>query len=113
MRPSLCQGAPPDLAYAVGALARVGHNPGKAHWDASTHALRYLRGKPHAGITYRRTGQPLYVYVDSDYLPNYGTRFDNRRSTTGWVAFFAGAAVRWSSRRQQGVANSTCEAGSC
>ena len=37
-------------------------------------------------------------------------RFDNRRSTTGWVAFFAGAAVRWSSRRQQGVANSTCEA---
>ena len=62
------------------------------------------------GITYRRTGQPLYLYVDSDYLPDYGTRFDNRRSTTGWVAFLAGAAVRWASRRQSGVANSTCEA---
>ena len=39
-----------------------------------------------------------------------GTRFDNRRSTTGWVAFHAGAAVRWCSRRQAGQANSTCEA---
>ena len=102
--------ARPDLAYATGALARVSHNPGLAHWHASTHALRYLKGRPHDAITYRRTGRPLLVYVDSDYLPNYGTRFDNRRSTTGWVAFHAGAAVRWCSRRQSGVANSTCEA---
>jgi hypothetical protein len=35
-----------------------------------------------------------YYYVDSDFLPNYGTSFDNRRSTTGGCcAFFAGACI--------------------
>jgi hypothetical protein len=100
----------PDLAYATNALARLAHNPGTAHWNASTHLIRHLNATTDVSITYRRTGKPLYIYVDSDYLPNYGTRFDNLRSTTGWVAFFGGAAVRWASRRQDGVANSTCEA---
>ena len=44
------------------------------------------------------------------FLPNYGTSFDNRRSTTGYCAFLAGACVHHSSRRQSTVATSTAHA---
>ena len=58
----------------------------------------------------RHSNEPLYYYVDSDFLPNYGTSFDNRRSTTGYCAFLAGACAHHSSRRQSTVATSTAHA---
>jgi len=62
------------------------------------------------GITYRRdapTGK-LYGAVDADFLPNYGVEFENFKSTTGWVFFYAGAAVSWKSKRQDVIATSSC-----
>ena len=52
----------------------------------------------------------LYYYVDSDFLPNYGTSFDNRRSTTGYCSYLAGACVSHCSRRQTTAATSTAHA---
>jgi hypothetical protein len=57
-----------------------------------------------------KTGEPLYYYVDSDFLPNYGTGMDNWRSTTGYCAFLAGACVTHCSRRQKALATSTAHA---
>ena len=34
----------PDIAYAVGVLARFSSNPGTAHWAAVKHLFRYLKG---------------------------------------------------------------------
>ena len=59
----------------------MSHAPGGKHWDASSHLLRYIATTADCRITYVRTADPLYYHVDSDFLPNYGTSFDNRRST--------------------------------
>ena len=72
--------------------------------------MRYLCTSADPRIVYKRTGKPLYYYVDSDFLPNYGTGMDNRRSTTGYCAFLAGACVNHCSRRQTTLATSTAHA---
>jgi hypothetical protein len=100
----------PIVAYQVCALARFNHAPGKVHWDAVNDLMRYLSTSADARIVFRKTGEPLYYYVDSDFLPNYGTSFDNRRSTTGYCSFLAGACVNHCSRRQTTLATSTAHA---
>jgi hypothetical protein len=57
----------------------MNHAPGTKHWSASSDLLRWLATNSDARIRYRRTGKPLYYYVDSDFLPNYGTSFDLRQ----------------------------------
>jgi hypothetical protein len=88
----------------------MNHAPGRKHWNASSEALRWLATNSDARLVFQRTGEPLYYYVDSDFLPNYGTGFDNRRSTTGYCAFIAGACIHHVSRRQTTVATSTAHA---
>jgi hypothetical protein len=88
----------------------MNHTPGRHHWDASSDELCWLATASDARLVFRRTAEPLYYYVDSDFLPNYGTGFDNRRSTTGYCAFVAGACIHHVSRRQTTVATSTAHA---
>ena len=85
----------PDYSYVAGMLSRVMHDPGFVHWNVSTTALSYLRGTQNLSIAYRRSDGPvvLHGYVDADYLPDYGTADTNRRSTTGWCFFVAGAVT--------------------
>jgi hypothetical protein len=106
----LCRGALPIIGYHVADLSRMNHAPGKKHWRASSDVLRYLATSGDARIIYQRTNEPCYWYVDSDFLPNYGTIFDNRRSTTGYCAFLAGACIAHVSRRQTTIATSTAHA---
>ena len=94
----LCRCGLAIAQYHVAALARMNHAPGAVHWNASSDLLRWLATSSDARVRFRRTGDPLYYYVDSDFLPNYGTAFDNRRSTTGYCAFFAGACIHHVSR---------------
>ena len=42
----------PDIAYAVGVLARFNANPGLAHWNAVKHLFHYLKGTAHFALTY-------------------------------------------------------------
>jgi hypothetical protein len=98
----------PDLAHAVGMLARYMSAPTDAHWAMAKGVLRYLRGTTALGIMYSRdacTGGVL-GYCDADYAGD----LDTRRSTTGYVFVMAGGAVSWSSKRQKTVALSTAEA---
>jgi hypothetical protein len=88
----------------------MNHAPGRKHWDASSEALRWLATTSDARLVFQRSTEPLYYYVDSDFLPNYGTEFDNRRSTAGYCAFIAGACIHRVSRRQTTVATSTAHA---
>jgi hypothetical protein len=48
----------------------------------------------------------LVAYTDADY----GGCVDSRRSTSGLIVLLAGSPVAWRSKRQDGVATSTCEA---
>jgi hypothetical protein len=97
----------PDIAQAVGLLCRFMHNPGKRHWQAALRILAYLRGHTDLGITYDgRQGIVPYGYSDASWADDP----DQRRSTTGFVLFMAGAAISWKSQLQPTVSLSSTEA---
>ena len=95
----------PDIAYAVGQLARYCSAPTCAHWDAALHLLRYLRGTTQEGLLYECKGKSpiLSMYSDSDWA---GCE-DTRRSCTGYCSDWAGAPITWCSRMQPRVKDST------
>ena len=113
----LARNTRPDISYQVNALARVAHNPGKKHWDDSSTLIRYISHTRDYGLSYVRDPQvdprsgewkPV-LWSDATWAPDYGTAFDNYRSTTGWVAMLGGNPVSWASHRQSVVAQSSAE----
>jgi hypothetical protein len=95
----------PDIAYAVGQLARYMAGPTEEHWTLAKSVLKYLRGSADLGIVFgSRDG--ISGFVDADFAGCV----DTRRSTTGYVFIMHGGAVSWASRTQPTVATSTCEA---
>ena len=101
----------PDIAYQVNALSSVAHNAGKAHWDASTHLIKYISHTSDFGLVYHKsddTDGPR-LWSDATWAPNYGNFFDNYRSTTGWVSTCGGNVLNWTSHRQSVVAQSSAE----
>jgi hypothetical protein len=95
----------PDMAQAVGALARYSSAPTEAHMSAAKQLLRYLRGTAAKGIQFGG-GAGLEGFCDSDFAGE----LDKRRSTTGYVFTLNGGAISWSSKLQPTVAASTAEA---
>jgi hypothetical protein len=97
----------PDIAYSVSKLSRFLCNPGNSHWQAAKRVLRYLKGTPTHGITYRRGhGRPILVgYADADHAMGCSAK-----STSGYVFLSGGAAISWRSKLQSIVALSTAEA---
>ena len=96
----------PDIAQAVGALARHVGKPTMRHWLALKGVLRYLAGTQDYGLVFTGSKSSLEVYCDVDYAGDP----DTRRSTTGYVFIMYGGVVSWSSRLQPSVALSTAEA---
>ncbi|KAJ9524416.1 hypothetical protein QJQ45_019406 [Haematococcus lacustris] len=95
----------PDIAYAVGALARHMAAPTQQHWAAAKAVLSYLKGTASQGLVFGGNDS-LQGYCDADYAKDK----DTARSTTGYVFTLHGAAISWSSRLQPTVAMSTAEA---
>ena len=97
----------PDLAYVVGVVSRYMSNPGRKHWEAVKHILRYLRGTKDARLTFgSNNSTEVEGYTDSDYAGNT----DNRKSTSGYVFTYGGGAISWRSKLQECTALSTTEA---
>ena len=98
----------PIVAFAVSQLSRFFSCPGPSHFKACRWAISYLKGlKPDQGLTFSAdNGYNLHAYCDSDWA---GCP-DTRRSTSGYVVMFGGAAVSWISKRQPTVALSSAEA---
>jgi hypothetical protein len=99
----------PDIAYAVGALARHMNNPCEHHAIAVKRVLRYLAGTQSLGLTFtgnRKDVNTLVGYSDADFAEDK----DTRKSTSGICFILNGAAVSWTSKRQPTVASSTAEA---
>ena len=96
----------PDIAQAVGVLARHMAKPCLEHWTAAKAVLRYIAGTLDTGITFRQTDSAVEGYCDADYAGD----LDTRRSTTGFVFILSGGAITWSSKLQPTVAASTTEA---
>lgn len=96
----------PDIAEAVGVLARYMSKPTMEHWQAAKGVLRYVVGTVGFGLVFTKDKAGLACYCDADYAGD----IDTRRSTTGYVILLHGGAVSWSSRLQPTVAASTSEA---
>jgi hypothetical protein len=98
----------PDIAYAVGVLARFNKDPGLLHWKAVKHLFRYLKGTLDYKLTYSPTAslEPFVAYSDADHAGNP----DNGRSTSGYIVKMGTGAISWSSRLQTIVALSSTEA---
>jgi hypothetical protein len=98
----------PDIAYAVGCLARFNSNPGPAHWAAVKHLLRYLKGTVDLALTFapNNTGETFRTWTDADH----GGNPDNGRSTSGFLIKIGTGTVSWASKLQNIVTLSTTEA---
>jgi len=88
----------PDLAYAVGVVSRYMEAPGKEHWAAVKHILRYLKGTAGYGCRYEKGAElkPMLLgFSDSDFAGDV----EGRKSTTGVVYFLGNSLVTWSSQK--------------
>ncbi|KAJ9515788.1 hypothetical protein QJQ45_008691 [Haematococcus lacustris] len=94
----------PDIAHAVGVLAKFMSAPTKEHWRVLRGVLRYVADTAAMGLMYGASAG-LVGFCDADFAGDT----DTRSSTTGHVFMLHGGAVSWSSRRQPTVAASTTE----
>ncbi|KAK2991823.1 hypothetical protein RJ640_006383 [Escallonia rubra] len=97
----------PDITYAVGLVSRYMERPKQDHFNAAKRILRYVKGTVDHGLFYTHSqNSRLIGYSDS----NYGRDLDDRKSTSGYAFHIGSAIFSWSSKKQQIVALSTCEA---
>ncbi|XP_065090583.1 uncharacterized protein LOC135711641 [Ochlerotatus camptorhynchus] len=99
--------ARPDIATSTSILGRSFETPKEGDWTAAKRVVRYLKGT--ADWRLRLGGEAackLEVFSDSDWAGDPRTR----KSMTGYVLFFGGGAVTWTSRRQDCVSLSSMEA---
>jgi len=87
----------PDISYGVSLISRFMQ-------------YIYLKGMLNYGVLFPNNGNSSTVelvgYSDSDWCGDK----DERRSTMGYVFNFLGAPLSWSSKKQEVVALSSCEA---
>ena len=107
----------PDIAHAVGQVARFVANPSPTHWLALVRVWRYLKRTRSAELSMASSaefkdmppwalGSTLDGLCDADWAGCSETR----RSHTGWMVRAAGATMAWMSRRQENITMSTTEA---
>uniref|UniRef100_A0A2N9EH16 Integrase catalytic domain-containing protein n=1 Tax=Fagus sylvatica TaxID=28930 RepID=A0A2N9EH16_FAGSY len=96
----------PDIAHAVGVVSRFMVNPSKEHWEAVKWIFRYLRGSSKSCLSFGSFKPVLEGYTDA----NMAGDLNGRKSTSGFLFTFTGAAVSWQSKLQKCVALSITEA---
>jgi hypothetical protein len=97
----------PDLAYAVGVLARFMSNPSLDHSKALDIIWAYLNYSKNYGLYYKSSSTlKLAGFSDSDW----GGDLVSRKSTTGWIYTIDNTAIGWNSKLQKTVALSSAEA---
>jgi transposase InsO family protein len=107
----LMLGSRPDLAYAVGKLARFSSNPSPEHLEAVTRIYRYVNGTFDHSLVYVRSadadGTRVYPtgFTDSNYAQG-----KDRKSTSGYLFGLSRGVFSWSSKKQSTIAESTMEA---
>jgi len=113
-----CQHTVPEIAYAVGRLARFGQEPKSHHFQAALRLLGYLLGVRHRGITYSADSRPLasdpalrsddlLVFTDAS-LPEPGDKTLpnlNLEPKPTWDRPVSGLAVMYANAIVQGSAD--------
>lgn len=99
--------ARPDIMNSAAILGRKFSSPSENDWTAAKRVVRYLKGTRDWKLQLGSNAiQELVAFSDADWAGDTRTR----KSTTGFVVYYAGGAVSWASRRQDSVTLSTMEA---
>lgn len=98
----------PDLAYGVIFTSRYIEKPTQERINDVKHLLKYLRENIEQGIEYKYNENRtlLQAYCDADFAGDPETR----KSTTGYVIYYAGGPISWCSRKQTVIALSRTKA---
>ena len=96
----------PNICCSVGIVSRYQSNPGREHWTAVKHILKYLRRMRDYMLVYHGDELAPIGYTDSDFQSNA----DLRKSNSGYVFTLGGAAVSWRSIKQSCIVDSSMEA---
>ena len=96
----------PDICFAVGMVSRFQSNPGREHWTAVKHIIKYLKRTRDYMLVFQSENLVPIGYTDSDFQSDQ----DSRKSTSGNVFVLGGGAISWRSIKQTCVADSTMEA---
>ena len=96
----------PDICFAVGMVSRFQFNPGREHWTAVKHIIKYLKRTRDYMLVFQSENLVPIGYTDSDFQSDQ----DSRKSTSGNVFVLGGGAISWRSIKQTCVADSTMEA---
>ena len=95
----------PDITFAISTLSQFLDNPGSTHWEAAKRVIRYLASTKDTTLTYGIQNHDLLGFTDAD-----GATQEHRRAISGYAYLINGAAVSWSSRKQEIITLSTAEA---
>ncbi|XP_070045732.1 secreted RxLR effector protein 161-like [Nicotiana tomentosiformis] len=96
----------PDIYFAVSVVSRFQSNPGREHWTAVKHIIKYLKRTRDCMLVYHSNDLVPIGYTDSDFQSD----IDVRKFTSGNVFSLGGGAISWRSIKQTCVADSTMEA---
>ncbi|KAK2374044.1 secreted RxLR effector protein [Trifolium repens] len=100
----------PDICYSVSVISKFMHDPRKPHLVATKRIFRYIKGTVDFGLLFpigRSSEACEFIgYSDSDWCGD----LTDRRSTSGYVFMFNGAAILWCTKKQEVTALSSCEA---
>ncbi|GJZ93743.1 putative RNA-directed DNA polymerase [Tanacetum coccineum] len=93
----------PDVAFAQNLVSRYQQNPGKLHWVAVKHILKYLRNTKDMFLVYG--GNPdTELDVTGFCDASWQCDKDDTKSQTGYVFIVNGGAVDWKSKKQTTIA---------
>ena len=87
----------PDIALAVGMVARLSMNPKENHMMVIKRIMRYLKGTQDYGLWYKLGGNmDLKVFTDVDWAGS----IDDRKNTSGGEFFLGKRLVFWTSKKK-------------
>ena len=95
----------PDIAYAVGVLARFASKPTLVTCKLMIYTMQYIRGTVDKGIRFSGSMFDMHIFTDADWA---GDQL-SRRSTTGYVVFGVGGPIAWQSKLQTTVSTSSMQ----
>ncbi|XP_067945011.1 uncharacterized protein [Watersipora subatra] len=88
----------PEIAEAVGALAKFNACPTQTHLTAAKRVIRYLKGTKDLCLKFRKQGKPMVGYTDADYASDA-----DQHSKSSAVFINAGCPISWSSKLKSPV----------
>lgn len=96
----------PDIANAIGIMARFQVDPKESHYAVVKRIFKYLKGTPDFGLCYDKSSDfTLCAYTDVDWASG----IDDIKSTSGGAFFLGGRLVSWLSKKQNCISQSTLE----